>query len=78
MLRIYSPKLKSIERFREAREDFVLPRRAFDKARNTLRKSPEWGDLLEVVETDMPFNSIREKDDQIWPGFFVAARRLQE
>jgi hypothetical protein len=41
MLRIYAPKLKSIKRFREAREDFGLPKWAFDKASNILRRSAE-------------------------------------
>jgi hypothetical protein len=41
MLRIYAPKLKSIERFRGAREDFGLPKWAFDKASNILGRSAE-------------------------------------
>ncbi|GFF89316.1 hypothetical protein IFM47457_08110 [Aspergillus lentulus] len=41
MRRIYAPKLKSIERFREAREEFELPKWAFDKASNILRGSAE-------------------------------------
>jgi hypothetical protein len=36
------------------------------------------GGFSSVVETDTPINSIGEKDNQIWPGSFVAARRLQE
>ncbi|GFF59304.1 hypothetical protein IFM51744_09869 [Aspergillus udagawae] len=36
------------------------------------------GIFFKVVETDTPINSIGEKDNQIWPGSFVAARRLQE
>jgi hypothetical protein len=36
------------------------------------------GSLLQVVKTDTMINSIGEKDNQIWPGSFVAARPLQE
>jgi hypothetical protein len=46
---------------------------SYKEERRKLRES-----FLQVVETDKTINSIGEKDNQTWPGSFVAARPLQE
>ncbi|PWY78917.1 hypothetical protein BO83DRAFT_415368 [Aspergillus eucalypticola CBS 122712] len=48
------------------------------QADGILEKSRDWANYISVVEKEIPVARLREGESDLWPGAFMAAKRLQE
>ena len=78
MLRCYSPGTLAPAKFGKKMGKFGFDDALMGQAANLLSRSQDWKRYIRTIEEEIPTHSLRETQDNLWPGLFMAAKRLQE
>ncbi|GFN12431.1 hypothetical protein AtubIFM56815_010698 [Aspergillus tubingensis] len=78
MLRCYSPGTLAPAKFGKKMAKFGFDDALMGQAANLLSHSQDWKRYIRTIEEEIPTHSLRETQDNLWPGSFMAAKRLQE
>ncbi|KAI3010009.1 hypothetical protein CBS147346_1791 [Aspergillus niger] len=78
MLRCYSPRIVSNIEFGNHMNKFGFSDHLLSQAENLLHQSRDWDKYIRILERGISIRELREIQGDLWPGSFMAAKRLQE
>ncbi|OJZ85882.1 hypothetical protein ASPFODRAFT_61253 [Aspergillus luchuensis CBS 106.47] len=78
MLRCYSPKIVHPTEFSNHMSKFGFCKNMLRDATSLLDQSRDWAGYIRTLQKHISIRELRESHAHLWPGPFMAAKRLQE
>ncbi|RAH58432.1 hypothetical protein BO85DRAFT_487159 [Aspergillus piperis CBS 112811] len=78
MLRCYSPKIVHPTEFSNHMSKFGFCKNMLRDATSLLDQSRDWAGYIRTLQEHISIRELRESHAHLWPGSFMAAKRLQE
>ncbi|OJJ68901.1 hypothetical protein ASPBRDRAFT_57462 [Aspergillus brasiliensis CBS 101740] len=78
MLRCYSPRIVPPIDFRYHMSKFGFSKEMLERAAGLLNQSSDWAKYIRSLKQGIPTRELRDTQGDLWPGSFMAAKRLQE